>query len=122
MGKFYGEIGFAYDEETSPGIATPVITERAYYGDLIKNYRRLESDTKINNDISLSNDISIIADPFAYQHFTDMRYVRYMGNCWRITGVEEKYPRLVLTVGGLYDGETASESPDNSGGCCRHWS
>ena len=118
MGKFYGMIGYATCEETSPGVAIEKVVERPYYGDLTRNYRRLESDTKVNSDITLSEDISIIADPFAYEHFTSMRYIRYMGNCWRIVGVEEKYPRLVLTIGGLYDGETADESSDDSGGCC----
>lgn len=118
MGKFCGKIGYAICEETQPGFAVEQIVEREYFGDMTRNYRRLESDTKINNDFNLSQDISIVADPFAYQHFTSMRYVRYMGNTWRIVGVEEKYPRLVLTIGGLYDGETLDGTSDDSGGCC----
>lgn len=118
MGKFYGKIGYELIEETAPGVAAERVVEREYYGDLTRNYRRLESDTKVNNDITLSQDISIVADPFAYNNFTSMRYVRYMGNYWRIVGVEEKYPRLVLTIGGLYDGETASGSSEDSGECC----
>lgn len=107
MAKFYGKIGFAETVETTPGVWVEQITERSYYGDLIRNTRRLESSGNLNDDINIANEISILADPFANQHFHAMRYVELMGALWKISSVEVKYPRLILTVGGVYNGEQA---------------
>ncbi len=104
MAKFYGIIGYEITEETEPGIYEEKIVENAYIGDVIKNSRRLQDAGKVNDDITVSNRISIIADPFANNNFHSMRYVEIMGAKWKITEVEVEYPRLILTVGGLYNG------------------
>ena len=104
MAKFYGVIGFAETVETSPGIWTEQITERKYYGDVIRNSRRLQSTDQVNDDITISNEISIIADPYANGHFYSIRYVEFMGTKWKVSNAEVKYPRLVLSLGGLYNG------------------
>lgn len=104
MAKFYGVIGYAETAETTPGVWTEQITERNYYGDLIRNSRRLQTADQLNDDINISNEISIVADPFAYENFHSMRYVEFMGTKWKITNVEVQYPRLILSVGGVYNG------------------
>lgn len=104
MAKFYGMIGYEITEETEPGIYEEKIVENAYIGDVIKNSRRLQDAGKVNDDITVSNRISIIADPFANNNFHSMRYVEIMGAKWKITEVEVEYPRLILTIGGLYNG------------------
>lgn len=105
MAKIYGVIGYAEQVETRPGIWEDQITERNYYGELIRNNRRLESSGTLNDDINISNDVSIIADPFAYQNFHTMKYFEFMGTKWKITTVDVQYPRLRLTLGGVYHGE-----------------
>lgn len=107
MNKFYGTVGYAETVETTPGIWTEQITERNYYGDLIKNNRRLETSGGVNDDINISNNISIIADPYANEHFHQMRYAEFMGTKWKITNVEVQFPRLILILGGVYNGEQA---------------
>ena len=104
MAKFYGKIGYAETLKTAPGVYEDKITEREYFGDLIRNTRRLQSSDKVNDDINISNEISIVSDPFAIQNFHSMRYVEFMGAKWKITNVEVQYPRLILTIGGLYNG------------------
>lgn len=106
MGKFFGAIGYGVTVETTPGVWEEQITERQYYGDLIRNLRKLESSGHLNDNINISNEISIVADPFAYENFHSMRYVEFMGAKWKISSVEVKYPRLILTVGGLYNGQS----------------
>lgn len=103
MAKFYGEIGFGTSIETSPGVYEDQITTRNYYGDLIKNTRRLESSGSVNDDVNISNQISIVADPYANENFYTMRYVKFMGAKWKISDVEVQYPRLILTIGGVYN-------------------
>ena len=104
MAKFYGTIGFAETVETAPGVWTENIVDYNYFGDIIRNARRLQSSDQLNDDINISNEISIVADPYANQNFHSMRYVKFMGAKWKITNVEVRYPRLILTVGGVYNG------------------
>ena len=104
MAKFYGVIGFSVTERTERGIYEEKIVENEYIGDVIRNTRRLKEASKINDDITISNQISIIADPYATNNFHAMRYIVYMGSKWKITEVEVQYPRLILTLGGLYNG------------------
>ena len=107
MAKYCGSIGYAVAVETSPGIHEEQITTRKYYGDLIRNTRRLQTTDQLNDNINVANEISIVADPFAVQNFHAMRYAEFMGATWKITNVEVKFPRLVLTLGGLYNGPQA---------------
>lgn len=101
MAKFYGAIGFAEIDESVPGVHNEKIVERNYYGDLLRNTRRLESTSQLNDNLNIANEISIVADPYANDHFYAMRYVEFMGARWKVTNVEVKPPRLILTVGGL---------------------
>lgn len=105
MAKWYGVIGYSVTVETRPGVWTEEITERNYYGETIRNIRRLQNSSQLNDDINVSNEISIISDPFAIQNFHSIKYVEFMGAKWKVTGVEVVYPRLILTIGGVYHGE-----------------
>lgn len=104
MAKYYGKIGFAENVEVRPGYWEEQITERPYYGDLIRNARRLQSTDQLNDDINIVNEISILADPYANQNFHAMRYIWFMGAKWKVSNVNVQYPRLILTIGGLYNG------------------
>lgn len=104
MAKYYGVIGYAATIQTEPGIYEEQIIETEYMGDVLRNTRRLREGSKINDDITISNQISIIADPYASNNFHAMRYVTFMGAKWKVSDVEVQYPRLILTLGGLYNG------------------
>lgn len=110
MAKFYGPIGYLITEETSPGVwTTPHIVERKCKGDVLQNYRKVSQGESINDDIDVSNRISIVADPFAMQHFYTIKYVKWMGAYWKVTTIDaSQRPRLILTIGGVYNGETAA--------------
>lgn len=103
MAKFYGVIGYAESVELKPGVWGEEITEHHYFGDLIRDTRRLQTADKLNNDINVANVISIVADPFANKNFHLMRYVEFMGAKWNISNVDVQYPRLLLTIGGVYN-------------------
>ena len=104
MPKFCGNIGYAISKETTPGVWIEDIVERQYFGDVYRNTRKLQSGNQVNDSIDISNEISILSDPFANENFHSMRYVTYMGAKWKVASVEVRYPRLILTVGGLYNG------------------
>lgn len=105
MAKFFGAIGYAVTSETKPGVYEEQIIEREYFGDVNRNIRKLENSEYLNDDINVSNEISIVSDPFANENFYSMRYAEFMGTKWKITSVEVKYPRLILTLGGIYNGQ-----------------
>lgn len=105
MAKWFGKIGYAVTSETKPGIWEEVIVERNYYGDMTRNSRRLQAASQVNDDININNELSIISDPYAMNSFHAMRYAEFMGTKWKITNVEVQYPRLILSLGGLYNGE-----------------
>lgn len=106
MAKFYGAVGYVEDRVTGLDIHTNVPVEMMYRGDIEKNGRRLENGTSVNDNVTISNTISIVADAYAYEHMHTMRYVKWMGVAWKITSVDVKRPRLILTLGGVYNGET----------------
>lgn len=106
MNKWFGKIGYANTSEVRPGVYEEVITEREYYGDVVRNTKQTENSGEVIDDISVSVSISIVADPFAYNNFHTMKYVDYMGSKWKVKTVDPQYPRLVLSLGGLYNGPT----------------
>ena len=104
MGKWFGKIGYAVTAETEPGIWEEQIVERDYYGDMTSDRRKRQNSKGVNDSLSLSNVISIIADPFAYENCSYMAYAEIMGTKWKISDIEVQYPRLILTIGGVYNG------------------
>lgn len=104
MAKWSGKIGFAVPGESRPGIWEDVIEERPYRGDQLQNYFRNQATDQLNDDINIVNKISIVADPYAMSNFHTMRYVTLGGAKWKITNIEVSRPRLILTIGGLYNG------------------
>lgn len=106
MAKFYGNIGFVTKKETAPGVYRPVETLRAYKGDLLNNVKRWESTEYVNDDLSLNNRISILADSFGYENVGAMKFVEQYGTRWKITAAEVQRPRIILSVGGVYNGQS----------------
>lgn len=107
MAKYYGRVGYAITKETpaNSGVWVDEIVERHYYGDTILRKSRWESRGEVNDNLNVTNEISILADPFAYQNFSSIKYAELMGDLWRVTSVEIQRPRLILTIGGVYNGE-----------------
>ena len=106
MPKFFGKIGFASSEETAKGVWQDVVIERSYYGDVLRNTRRLEEGDKVNNDLSVGNSVSIVADAFVNHHFYQIKYIFWSGTRWLVSDVEVRAPRLILRLGGVYNGDT----------------
>jgi len=109
MARFYGAIGYGDSVETptNSGVWVDVITEYSYYGDVVRNTRKLDDGESLNNDISVGNSISIVADQHAVDHFHSIRYIRWSGSLWTVSSVEVKAPRLILSLGSVYNGPTA---------------
>ena len=72
MAKFYGNIGYAQMVEKKPGVWKEEIITHPYYGELVRNTRRLQSSDQLNDNITIANEISIIADPMRISIQCDM--------------------------------------------------
>jgi len=114
MAKFYGKIGYINSVESEPGCWDEKAIEREYYGDITRNTSRYQNSGQVNDDIVINNILSIVADPYANENFQHMRYVEWMGAKWKITNVEVQYPRLILTLGGMYHGYQETNSSESS--------
>ncbi len=106
MAKFYGKVGFITEVENTSGIWSPVVSERIYRGDVLRNSRRLQTTDQINDEIVVSTEISIVTDNFAIENFHNIRYVVFMNVMWKVTNVQYQRPRLILSLGGVYSGQT----------------
>lgn len=103
--KFCGKIGYAITQETTPGVCKEIISEKTYRGNVIKNMSQWQTGDELNDDINISSNISILADAFAYQHFSEIKYVEFMGAKWKVKTATPERPRIILTLGGIYNGQ-----------------
>jgi hypothetical protein len=104
MAKYQGEVGYVKSELTSPGIFKEIATEHIHSGDVLRENRRWDSTEHLNDNLVVSNRISIVADDFASKNFSNIRYIKWMDQYWKVTSVEVLRPRLILTIGGVYNG------------------
>lgn len=111
--RFSGNVGYCTTQEGTgdrEGIWDDVVVEHHYYGDVIQNRQRWEQGMDVLDNTVLSNKVSIVADAFAWEHFSSLKYVCWMGARWKVTSIEVQRPRLILTLGGVYNGPTPGSS------------
>lgn len=109
MTRFYGVVGYSEGTVEDPpdsGVWIDSITERPYFGDVTRNTRQVREADKINDDLTVNNLISIVADQYAYQNILAIRYVKWLEQLWVVTDVDVNAPRLILSLGGVYNGPT----------------
>jgi hypothetical protein len=111
MARFHGRVGYGYSVETEPGVWVDNIVEHSYFGDVIRNTRTLREGENLNPDLSVQNSISIVADAYANDHFFAIRYVEWAGALWTVSSVEVQSPRLLLSLGEVYNGPTPAITP-----------
>lgn len=103
MAKCSGVIGYALAEETQPGVWSEGITEKKYYGDVVRDNRKIVDQGNINSSVTISNNLSILSNSFMLSNMAHMRYATFMKSKWKISSVEIKPPRIIITIGGLYN-------------------
>ena len=104
MPKCSGVIGYALAGETQPGVWTEGITEKKYYGDIIRDNRKIIDQGEINGSVNINNNISVVSNKFMLENLAFMRYISLNNSKWKVSTVDIKPPRLIITLGGLYNG------------------
>ena len=104
MNRWYGKVGYIETVEIEPGIWEEKETIRSYYGELVRNSSKFRVSGDVNDDKDVSVELSIVADPYSSLHFHAIRYVEFGGTKWKVNTVEPKRPRLILSLGGEYNG------------------
>jgi CYTH domain-containing protein len=114
MTRFAGVVGYGESQEVPPGSGDykEVITERTYFGRVVRNSRRIQAEGKVNFDLSLQNSIEIVADAYARDNMEKLRYVMWRGKRWIVDEITDQPPRLVLRLGELYNGTIPEVVPD----------
>ena len=108
MNKYSGIVGLSTQTEVRPGIWKPQIVEKFVYGDIVRDNRNNVSADQANDNIKINNQISIVANPILMENFRSIVYITYAGAKWRVSTVEVKYPRLLLSMGEVYNIEDSS--------------
>lgn len=104
MAKFHGKIGVVKAEETAPGVFQQVATEKVYKGDILRSSQNWQQSEKVNDDITINNRFSIVADTFLFENLQFVRYIVWQGSKWKVTSFDIERPRLILNIGGVYNG------------------
>lgn len=104
MARFAGDVGYGVATEVAPGVWEDTIIRRRMYGDVLREQRNIRPDDKVLPEINVNNSISVVADAYANTHFYAIRFVEWSGALWTVTNVEVRSPRLILTIGGVYNG------------------
>lgn len=110
MARFHGMVGFVTYLEKTPGLDVEKPVEREYFGDVTRISKRMEQGQKVNADLTINNQISIVADQYARDNLFAIRYVSWMKTNWQVVSAEVVYPKINLTLGGVYNGPTPGPS------------
>ena len=113
MAKFYGQVGYVQTKKTKPGVWEEEVTERSYVGDILKNTKKWVTSDKVIDDMDLSIRVSIVSDAYANQNIFAIKYIKWLGASWKVISIDIERPRLILTIGGLYNGPEATVADDS---------
>lgn len=101
-------VGYATpSQEIAPGVWDETVSERPYYGTVIRQSRTLVSGESVNDDLTVGVSISVVADDVLGAHIFAIRYVKWAGEYWKVAEVTPEFPRLLLRLGGVYNGPKA---------------
>jgi hypothetical protein len=98
MARFAGFVGYVTQVESVPGVWSPVENPKYMRGDVIR-----QSSTSQNGDISLNHRVSLIGDSYTFNNYYNIKWVEIGSAKWSVTSVEIQRPRVIITLGGLWN-------------------
>lgn len=104
MARFSGLVGYVTQEENDSYVWVPVERSRLMKGDVIHQVSRYEKGDKVNDDVILNHRISLIGDAYAFGNYFNIKWVEMDGIQWKVTSIEIKRPRIIVSLGGVWIG------------------
>jgi len=109
MAKYSGLVGYITQEESSPGVWSSVENPKLMKGDIIRQSSSFQSDgrtssSKVNDDITLNHRVSLLGDAYAFSNYYTIKWIALDGLKWQVSSVEIQRPRIIVTLGGLWNG------------------
>lgn len=115
MRKFAGYVGFVLDTEVKPGVFMPKAVEKFYKGEINNQYRRWDQQQEVSDQLTLSEEITIVTNSYLLENIGAIRYVVRHGTRWAVKSIGIKTPKIVLTLGGEYNGVAVEETNQTGG-------
>lgn len=104
MARFTGLVGYVTQEQSVPGVWSPVENSKMMKGDIIRQSSSSQNGDKVNSDITLSHRVSLLGDAYAFGNYYTIKWVQLDGRKWQVSSVELQRPRIIVTLGGLWNG------------------
>ncbi len=104
MAKYAGLVCYVTQEEKVPGVWTPLENPVLMKGDIIRQSSNYQDNGKINSDISLNHRVSLVGDAYAFDNYYNIKWIMLDGRKWEVTSVEIQRPRIIVSIGGLWNG------------------
>lgn len=104
MARYSGLVGFRTgDAEKAPGVFTQTFVEKRMRGEIVTSRKQYIQGDQVYDDSELSNQISLVGSQFSYENYTNIKYLTYLGRKWKVISVAVEHPRIIVTLGGLYN-------------------
>lgn len=104
MARFSGLVGYVIQQETTPGVWTPVENPRKMKGDIIRQSSTNSSSGNLNDDVTLNHRISLIGDAYAFDNYFNIKWVKIDTMKWKVVNIEIERPRIIVSLGGVWNG------------------
>lgn len=104
MAKYAGKVGFATQTETSPGVWEDVTVERLMKGDVIRANTTISMDGKVNGDVTFNHRVSLVGASLPLMEYYNIKYITLDGYKWEVKSIEIQRPRIIVTLGGMWNG------------------
>lgn len=104
MAKYAGLVGYVTELETKPGVWSPSESSKRMRGDIIRQSSSNQNDDKVNSDISLNHRVSLVGDAYAFGNYYNIKWIEIDDAKWEASSVEIQRPRIIVTLGGLWNG------------------
>lgn len=104
MARYSGIVTYVTQAETVPGVWTDSVNGHLMRGDVLRMGSSNQNGDKVHSDVTLSHRVSLVADEYALGNYHDIKYIQFNGRDWTVTSIEVQHPRIIVTLGGLWNG------------------
>lgn len=110
---WHGRIGYSKPEAVSPHVTEMVVRELEACGHIETYKIRNESSQSQNGSIRLQMVIRATVPPPVFDLVPYISYASHLGHLWKVEDAAPDPPEIVLTLGGVYNGNKPDTGNQN---------